>query len=318
MKEERINQAINYETLLLASNKNVELVGLIYNDNIVELSIKSLMNFSKFAKLLSISTDKLSNSYFKVIDSFSRLPNHYEIISSDDSEWPVQINKFPYCPKFLYYKGDISLLSKMVVSVIGTKAPTEEDKVLVKKTVEAFVKNEIIVASGLTLGIEGLASAESCTHFAPTIAVIGTSLERYYPEGHEKMQDFISTEGGLVITMIPPCSSPQSFKFNFLLRNRLLSALSKAIVIIDDVDRGGAVKMAEAAIENNREVFFYSSLLKRDDLNWPRHFKDMDCVSAVRFPGNLVNKLLKNSKKEKIISKVKKEKFDKSVQLSLF
>jgi DNA processing protein len=318
MNVERINQAINYETLLLASNDNVELVDKIYNENIVELSYTALMNFSKFAGLLSIKTDRLSNYYFRVSNSFSRLPVGYNIISPVDSEWPSQIEKFPYCPKFLYYMGDIDLLNKTIVSIIGTKAPTDEDKILVNKTVDSFVKNGIIVASGLSLGIEGLASAASCTNFAPTIAVIGTSLERHYPEGHEKMQDFIATEGGLVITMIPPCAPSSTFKFNFLIRNRLLSALSSALVIIDDRDRGGSIKMAEAALENNRKVFFYTSLLKRDDLKWPAILKSMDNVSAVRFPGNLVNILLKKKNIPKKILKDKKEKLDKPVQLPLF
>ncbi len=318
MSDERINQAINYETLLLASHRDAALVDIIYNDNKVELSCTSLMNFAKFAELLSIKTDRLSNCYFRVSNSFSRLPTGYSIISSDDPEWPVKIENFPYCPKFLYYLGDIDLLKGTIVSIVGTKAPTDEDKVIAKKTVESFIKNKIIVASGLTLGIEGIASAASCTHFAPTIAVIGTSLEKHYPEGHAKMQDFIANEGGLVLTMIPPCAPPSSFKFNFLLRNRLLSAISTAIVIIDDRDKGGSIKMAEASLENNRRVFFYSSLMKREDLNWPSRMKDMVNVSVVRYPGNLVNKLINKKKKPKKTSKAKKEKLNKSVQLSLF
>lgn len=318
MNSERINQAINYETLLLASNDNIALANIIYNDNIVELSYTALMDFSKFSKLLSIKIDRLSNYYFRVSNSFSRLPAGYSIISPVDSQWPSRIENFPYCPKFLYYMGDIELLNKIVVSIIGTKAPSDEDKILVNKTVESFVKNEIIVASGLSLGIEGLASAASCTHFAPTIAVIGTSLEKYYPEGHEKMQDFIADEGGLVLTMIPPCTPPSSFKFNFLLRNRLLSAVSTAIVIIDDIDRGGAIKMAEAALENDREVFFYTSLLKREDLKWPVRLKNMSNVRVVRFPGNLVNMLIKKKNIPKKKAKGKNEKLDKPIQLPLF
>jgi DNA processing protein len=318
MNDKRINQAVNFETLLLASKENIELVNELYTENKDELSSSSLINFSKFSKLLSVSSDKLSNIYFKVSDSFSRLPDGYEIISADDSQWPTQLEDLEYCPKFLYYKGNIDLLNKTVVSIVGTKSPTDGDKIIVEQTVETFVKNEIIVASGLTLGVEGLASAVSCTHFAPTIAVLGTSLETYYPEGHKKMQDYIANEGGLIITMTPPCAPPQNFKFNFLLRNRLLSALSDAIVIIDDIDRGGSIKMAEAALENKKKVFFYSALLKRNNLSWPKRLKEMTNVFTVRYPGNLVNILLENKNKSKSSPKEKKEKIEKGIQLTLF
>lgn len=318
MNKERLNQAVNYETLLLASNGKDKFINALFSSHLDELSTFDLMDFSKFSRMLSISKEKLSNTYFKVRTAFEKLPSNYQIISSEDSEWPKQIDNFPYCPKFLYYIGDISLISRKIVSIIGTKSPNKDDKLLVRKTVDSFVKNEIIVASGLSLGIEGLASAESCTHFAPSIAVIGTSLENYYPKDHKKIQDYIASNGGLVITMIPPCSLPQSFKFNFLLRNRLLIGLSDAVLVINDCDSGGAVKMAEVSLQYNRKVFFYSSLLKNTKLMWPSRLKMFDNVYSVQYPGNLINRLIKNKKTDKKINKAKKEKSKKTVQLSLF
>lgn len=318
MNDKRVNQAINYETLLLASKDNTDLVDKVYNDNIDELSSSSLMNFSKFSIPLSIDSSKLSNIYFKVSNSFSRLPDGYKIINSEDPQWPSQINNLEYCPKFLYYLGNIDLLKKTVVTIVGTKAPSDGDKIIVEQTVESLVKNEMVVASGLSLGVEGFASATCCTHFAPTIAVLGTSLEKYYPEGHKKMQNYIAANHGLVITMTPPNALPQTFKFNFLLRNRLLSAMSTAIVIVDDIDRGGSIKMAEAALEEDKKVFFYSALLKRGDLLWPNRLKQNENVFTGRYPGNLVNILLSNNNEQKPALKEKKEKPEKPVQLTLF
>jgi len=318
MNNERLNQAINYETLLLASNYNNALVDKIYNDNKNDLVAPLLTNFSKFAEFLDINSENLCKFYFKVRDKFSMLPKKSNIICSDDDTWPKRIDEFPYCPKFLYYMGDIDLLDKKIVSIVGTKAPSDEDKTLVTKTVEALIKKGIVVSTGLSLGIGGQASAESVKHFAPTIAVIGTGLNQYYPTDHKKLQTFIATEGGLVITMVSPASPSQNFKFNFLLRNRLLSALSNAILIIDERDNGGAIKMTEVALENKRDVYFYSSLLKREDLKWPKEFNKIEGVHVVRYPGNLANKVIGYVPKKKDRSKTLKPSGTKDVQLSLF
>lgn len=305
MNEKYFNQAINWETLLLASSNDKELVNSIWNDNISDLSSPLMVDFSKFAAKLSVETNELSKIYFKVRESFEGLPDETIIIDQEDERWPTNINDFPYCPKFIYCLGDVDLLKKNIVVITGTKSPVEENKVLVTKSVDSFVKNEIVVASGLSLGIEGLTSAESVKHFAPTIAVIGTPLGEYYPPSHEKLQDFIAAQGGLIITMIPPSSPPQNFKFNFLLRNRLLIALSKALLIIDDRDRSGSVKMAEVAIINNRKVYYYSSLLKKPHLSWPLLLKERENVKVVRYPGNLVRDLLGVKKTKSSLNKNK-------------
>jgi len=314
MNDKYFNQAINWETLLLASSNNKDLVESIWQNNQAYFATPMLINFSHFATLLSIKTYELSKIYYKVRESFESLPDETIILSENDERWPSRINNFPYCPKFIYCLGDIELLKKKIIIIAGTKSPTPEDKLSVTKSVEAFVKNEIVIATGLSLGIEGLASAESIKHFAPTIAVIGTSLNEYYPINHEKLQSFIAEQGGVVVTMTPPSSAPQNFKFNFLLRNRLLIALSNALLIIDERDRGASVKMAEVALMNSRKVYFYSSLLKQKDLNWPLIMRDRVNVKVVRYPGNLVRDLLgvKTSKS------IKAKKEIKSKQLSLF
>lgn len=316
MNEKYFNQAINWETLLLASFNNKELVHSIWANNLSELSFPLLVDFSHYSALLTIRTNELSKIYFKVRESFEGLPENTIIIDQEDERWPSNINDFPYCPKFIYCLGDIDLLKKNIVVIVGTKSPSDEDKTLVIKSVEALVKNEVVVATGLSLGIEGLASAEVIKHFVPTIAVIGTSLDGYYPTNHEKLQDFIAEQGGLVVTMTPPSTPQQNFKFNFLLRNRLLIALSHALLIIDDRDSGGSVKMAEVALLNKRKVYFYSSLLKQSELNWPLIMKDRINVKVVRYPGNLIRDLL-GVKKNKISITTNKIKIN-TKQLTLF
>ncbi|MBK5200434.1 MAG: DNA-processing protein DprA [Spirochaetaceae bacterium] len=316
MNEKYFNQAINWETLLLASFNNKELVHSIWANNLSELSFPLLVDFSHYSALLTIRTNELSKIYFKVRESFEGLPENTIIIDQEDERWPSNINDFPYCPKFIYCLGDIDLLKKNIVVIVGTKSPSDEDKTLVIKSVEALVKNEVVVATGLSLGIEGLSSAEVIKHFVPTIAVIGTSLDGYYPTNHEKLQDFIAEQGGLVVTMTPPSTPQQNFKFNFLLRNRLLIALSHALLIIDDRDSGGSVKMAEVALLNKRKVYFYSSLLKQSELNWPLIMKDRINVKVVRYPGNLIRDLL-GVKKNKISITTNKIKIN-TKQLTLF
>ncbi len=128
---------------------------------------------------------------------------------------------------------------------------------------------------------------------------MGTSLDKYYPQGHEKIQKFIANEGGLVISHCPPCD--HNFKWNFLVRNRLMSAFSDAIVIIEERDNGGAIKNGRNfAIENKRKsLFLLIYLLKDDSISWPKKLKEKDFIYSVRFPGNLVNNILGKQKETK-------------------
>lgn len=312
MVEKRITEAINWETLLTATNNKKDLVQNIWNEYPQKVKQPLLMDFSFFADKIGMDTSELCNIFLKVRTCFSSLPENTIVLSAEDEAWPSKINSFPYCPKFLYCQGNIDLLKKKIAVIVGSKAFSDDGIVSLKKTVDALVKNEIIITTGLSLGIEGYASAESISHFAPTIAVIGTSLNHYYPEGHKKMQRFIAEQGGLVVTHCPPCD--QNFKWNFLLRNRLMSALSDAIVIIEERDNGNGVMLAEFAAENGKEVYFYASQSKKTELKWPKMLKSKDNVYAVRFPGNLINKILKIKK----VKKESKKMENPNNQLSLF
>jgi len=268
-------------------------------------------DFSLWALNLNVSINKLFEIYTYICEDFKLLPKNTIITTFGDENWPNQINEFPFSTRVLYCLGNVELLKKKNVAILGTKAPSKEAIEKLDKLVKDLVRKEIIITSGLSLGMQGHAGVKSLSSFAPVIAVIATSLDQYYPQAHSKIQDYIAKEGGVVVTRVAP--NNKNIKWNILLRNRLMSALSSAIMIVEEVDSGGAIQIAEYSLQNNRNVYFFSSVKKDVSLNWPKQLLSKGAKS-LRFPSDLA-KVINGVNTTKIS---KKDNNNDIVQLKLF
>ena len=311
MDKQKINQAINWETLLIVCNNDCAKASLIWDKYKHLFTLPMSSDFSLWAVNLNISINKLFEIYTKVAEDFKNLPKDVKVLISGDYNWPSQIDKFPYPTKVLYCLGNIDLLKKKNVAIIGSKAPSKENLEKLEKVVKALIKQEIVVTSGLSLGTQGHAAVQSLSNFAPVIAVIPTPLDQYYPKEHKQIQEYIAREGGLVITRVAP--SNKNIKWNVLLRNRLMSAISSATFILEEIDRGGSVQMANYSLDNERDVFFFSTLKRVKTLTWPNELLEKG-AKTIRFPSDLA-KAVSNNIPQKIVKKTNNEDI---VQLKLF
>lgn len=286
----RYHEAMNYETLIHASKRGDQAVGPIFDSLSKQVDVTEPLpvHLALYAQSYGLPDYVVSESYYQVRACFERMEPQDIIIGRNDTLWPSRINDFPQMPRYLYLKGDVSLLDRPSVSVIGTRAPSAQGKQYAADTATELGARGYVVASGLALGIDGVAHLSALKNDAPTMAVIGTPLYQAYPPVHAPLQKLIG-QHGLVISRFSPAADMQ--KWFFLLRNRLMSALSLGSVVIEDRDGGGAVRQAGFALEQKKYLFIYQHVLDNKAWLWPRQLADKPRVFIVKKPADIPRQL---------------------------
>lgn len=138
-------------------------------------------------------------------------------------------------------------------SIVGTRKATPEGKTLAKKFSAELSRAGLAIISGLALGIDAAAHEGCLSAHGKTIAVLANGPDRFYPATNEKLGRQILEDGGAVISEYPLGSEPLPYRF--LERNRIVSGLSRGILVIEAPENSGALATARFAMEQNRDVF---------------------------------------------------------------
>ncbi len=308
-----LQEALNYETLISCSGKGDASIEPLVDQlgGSLDLSIPLLAQPNTYAALIGKPVSKLLEAYYHNQARFLRLSIDDHVVKRGDAHYPPYAAVVPYSPRFMYARGDISLLSRSIVCVVGTRNPSDEGKQYARESTKAIGLAHGVVASGLALGIDGVAHLTSLAENIPTMAVIGTSLVDNYPHEHAGLQHRIG-EKGLVLSRFAPSAPTQ--KWFFLLRNRLMSSLSTASVLVEDRDGGGAVKQAGFALEQGRTVIIYKHTVENRSILWPRRLVSNPNTVVIRKPSELPTLLAKNTQ---VSSRSRVEKAP-DIQFSLF
>lgn len=171
-------------------------------------------------------------------------------------------------PKQLYLEGDTTLLKeKLRVSVVGTRNPTEAGRRRARAFVEALVRHDIIVVSGLALGIDTIAHKTAIEKGGRTIAVLGTPLSQAYPAQNDTLLEKIKEEH-LAISQFP--EGFPSKRENFPQRNRTMALISDATVIVEASEKSGTRSQGWETLRLGRLLFLMESVADNPKLNWPK------------------------------------------------
>lgn len=176
-------------------------------------------------------------------------------VTSDDADYP-KLLKETYSPPFiLYYKGNIKNLHEEAIAVVGTRRMTNYGKLVTPQIVSQLVNEGILIVSGLALGIDALAHLTCVRNQKPTVAVLGSGLDKQniYPSINRSLANEILENNGLVISEFPVGMMP--LKHNFPARNRIISGLARGTLVIEAGESSGALITAKFALDQNREVF---------------------------------------------------------------
>jgi len=175
--------------------------------------------------------------------------NDIQIIYKDDVKYPRALLELKDPPKQLYVKGNIALLDRPLVSIVGTRDCTRYGLMVAKELAAQCVSAGFVVVSGLAEGIDTAAHQGAKD---ATIAVLGNGIEVYYPVANKDLQDEIGARG-LLISEYPP--NLHGGKTTFPQRNRIVAALSQVVVAVEADLRSGTLITVKMAKSLKREVY---------------------------------------------------------------
>jgi DNA processing protein len=182
-----------------------------------------------------------------------------KILCLRDPEYPALLKQIYDPPVILYYRGNITETDlNRTIALVGTRTPTTYGREMSRKLSKELTRYGITIVSGLAEGIDTCAHSACIEEKGKTLAVIGSGLDVIYPKSNRNLyKQIIENNSGAVISEYPPDSPPDSWKFPY--RNRIVSGLSAATIVVESKGRGGALITAKHALEQNREVFGVSS-----------------------------------------------------------
>jgi DNA processing protein len=174
------------------------------------------------------------------------------VVTVDDPDYPERLRRVDMPPPLIFVRGSVSALSaNHAVAVVGTRWPTDKGRMIAGWIGSSLARAGAVVVSGLAVGIDGAAHASVVAEGLATVAVLGGGHARLFPKAHERLADAIIAAGGAVVAELPP-NTPAT-RGTFPRRNRLVSGLSDATVVVEAGARSGALITAGWALEQGRE-----------------------------------------------------------------
>jgi DNA processing protein len=175
------------------------------------------------------------------------------IITLFDKNYPDSLRNIPDAPLVLYILGDERLFHHPLnISVIGTRNPSKEATPKVNMIISPLIEQGWVIVSGLAYGVDRQAHERTLALNGKTIAVLGGGFQHVYPKQHFSLYEQI-VKKGLVISEYPPFTPPK--RYHFPERNRIISGLTRATLVIEATERSGTLITVDQALEQGKEVY---------------------------------------------------------------
>lgn len=189
-------------------------------------------------------------------EEFKKLDAHsIWMITEDDPSFPSPLREIPQPPIVLYGRGEKLNAEHPMIGIVGTRRPTTYGAQTAQQLGEQLAAAGMTIISGLAVGIDTIAHHAALTNKTSTIAVVGSGLNPrvLFPSENIHLAERIAHAGGTIISEYAP-HTPAAREY-FPLRNRIISGLSRGILVIEARERSGALITARIALEQNRDVF---------------------------------------------------------------
>lgn len=169
----------------------------------------------------------------------------------DDPDFPRLLREITNPPTSLWTRGDLALLSQPSIAVVGARDATREGRAIAYQIAADLARAGIVVVSGLARGVDAAAHTGALDVGGKTVAVLGTGIDRIYPAENKMLHERVAADG-LLITEFAPESPPHLF--HFPQRNRIISGLSRAVVVVEAREKSGSLITARLAGDQGRDV----------------------------------------------------------------
>jgi DNA processing protein len=174
-----------------------------------------------------------------------------DCIELSSPHYPHLLAEISDPPARLWFRGRLDILETTCVAVIGARSASQDGLVAAGEIGHGLAMAGVAVVSGLARGVDAAAHQGALDAGGATIAVLGTGIDRVYPAEHRDLSERIGTEG-LLLTEFPPGSAPEDW--HFPRRNRIISGLSKAVVVVEAKEKSGSLITARLAADQGRDV----------------------------------------------------------------
>ncbi|RKN86995.1 DNA-protecting protein DprA [Paenibacillus ginsengarvi] len=178
--------------------------------------------------------------------------NRVSFVTEADPDYPPLLREIAQPPWVLYYRGDLSVLTRPCIAMVGTRSPTAYGRKIAFELARDLSYGGICVASGLARGIDSSAHRGALEGEGGTAAVLGCGPDRVYPIENASLYADI-TQKGVIVSEYPLGTEPKPGLFPQ--RNRIISGLSLGTVVVEAASRSGSLITADQALEQSRDVF---------------------------------------------------------------
>ncbi|MDA1185106.1 MAG: DNA-processing protein DprA [Acidobacteria bacterium] len=173
-----------------------------------------------------------------------------QVLPWEAPHFPAALLAISDMPPVLWYRGNLDALRAPAVAIVGSRAASPAAREIAARLGADLAARGITVVSGLARGVDSSAH-QGALRSGRTVAVLGSGLDRIYPREHEALVGEIARDG-LVVSEFPPGTAPLAF--HFPMRNRLISGLSRAVVVVEANQKSGSLITAACALEQGRDV----------------------------------------------------------------
>lgn len=178
------------------------------------------------------------------------------LVLREDAQYPPLLRQIAHPPHLLYVYGETDLTDRFPVAVVGTRRASAYGLTHTREIAAELAQTGVCVVSGLALGIDAAAHTGALDGGGRTVAVLGSALDKPYPQENEPLMRRILESGGSVVSEYAPGTPPS--RYSFLQRNRIIAGMCLGTLVTEGPRRSGALNTATRTLENGREVFALS------------------------------------------------------------
>ena len=175
--------------------------------------------------------------------------------TSNDEVYPQSLHQMDEPPAILFYQGDLRCINNRSLAMVGSRAASYNGQNAAQKIARELSSKGIVIISGMADGIDAFSHKGCIEGGSPTIAVTGCGLDIVYPSGNVMLRDKILKSGGLLLSEYAPGEKPIGWHFPY--RNRIITGLAHALVVIEAKIRSGTMTSVQHALNQGKDIFVY-------------------------------------------------------------